>query len=323
MIQAGQPAVLLAPMEGVIDAPMRAFFSEFAGGVDACVSEFIRISQDPPPQRVFLRHVPELVQGGVTQSGVPVQVQLLGGNPELLAEAAWTACQAGAWGIDLNFGCPAPTVNQHDGGATLLKYPHRIREIVRAVRKAVPLSRPVSAKLRLGWDSMEMIHTNADQVAEGGASWMTIHGRTKVQGYMPPAYWKPIGEVRKRLGLPVIANGEIWTVEDFLKCQEETGCEHFMLGRGALADVDLPRKVREVLLGKQVEQTSPLHSNQQWKLNFERFASVCGSYGMGEGYILRRMKQWAGLASRRWELDWVDPLRRVQTLREVFQLLDR
>src|SRR5207248_8564004 len=97
----------------------------------------------------------------------------------------------------LNFGCPAKTVNRHDGGATLLKYPQRIRDIVRAVRAAVPGHVPVSAKMRLGWDSIDPIEENAAMAAEGGASWLTIHGRTRLAGYAPPIFWRPIGRVRE------------------------------------------------------------------------------------------------------------------------------
>ena len=224
-IRKGSPSLILAPMEGVTDAPMRALLSEI-GGFSFCVSEFLRISQELPPPKVFHAHVPELAKGSVTPAGLPVQFQLLGGNPELLAEAAWRACQAGACGIDLNFGCPAPIVNRHDGGAALLKYPERIRKIVEAVRQRVPKAIPVSVKLRLGWDSIDSIHRNAEEAAAGGADWLTIHGRTKVQGYTPPAYWKPIGEVQKRLGIAVVANGEIWSLEEFRRCRDETGCEH-------------------------------------------------------------------------------------------------
>src|SRR5207248_5721486 len=104
-----------------------------------------------------------------------------------------------------------------------------------------PSELPVSAKLRLGWDDMRAVHVNAERAAAGGADWVTIHARTKCQGYRPPAYWKPLGEVRARLGVPVVANGEIWTLDDLRRCREETGCQHFMLGRGALADPTLGR----------------------------------------------------------------------------------
>src|SRR3954468_12047616 len=114
-IQPGRPAIVLAPMEGVTDAPMRELMTE-RGGFAFCVSEFLRVSQDVPPAKVFRRHIPELERPGcLTPSGVPVQVQLLGGDPELMAAAAEVAIAAGARAIDINFGCPAPTVNRHDG----------------------------------------------------------------------------------------------------------------------------------------------------------------------------------------------------------------
>ncbi len=246
MLKPKVPAVILAPMEGVTDAPMREFLTR-SGYFDYCVSEFIRVSENVLSPKNFFKHVPELLNQCVTHSQIPVQVQLLGGNALRLAESARNAIEAGAKGIDLNFGCPAPTVNRHDGGATLLKYPERIEEIVRAVRDAVPIQFPVSAKLRLGFDDPTAIRENAKRAEQGGANWITIHGRTKTQGYIPPAYWKPIGEVKRALSIPVVANGEIWSLDDFKKCQEETGSIHFMLGRGALAVPNLARDIRKEL----------------------------------------------------------------------------
>ena len=182
MLSADIPAVILAPMDGVTDAPMRALQGE-SGAVTVAVSEFLRISHSVPHRGVFHRHVPELLNGGRTPTGLPVQVQLLGGHADRLAQAASAAYEAGATAIDINFGCPAPTVNRHDGGATLLRYPCRIREIVSAIRAAVPRHVPISAKMRLGWDCVDSIFENAEMAAEGGASWLTIHGRTRTQGY--------------------------------------------------------------------------------------------------------------------------------------------
>jgi len=238
MLTKDVPALILAPMDGVTDAPMRGVHGE-SGAFTFTVSEFLRVSQEIPPRKVFYRDIPELCHGGMTPTGLPVQVQLLGGDAGRMAEAGFIAYEAGAWAIDINFGCPAPTVNRHDGGATLLKYPRRIREIVSAVRAAVPAEIPVSAKLRLGWDSIDSIYENAEMAAEGGATWLTIHGRTRLAGYAPPAHWEPIGAVRERLVLPVVANGDIWTIEDFRRCREITGCKHFMIGRGALANPGL------------------------------------------------------------------------------------
>lgn len=308
-------------MEGVTDAPMRAFLSE-RGGFTHCVSEFLRISQDAPPARVFQRHVPELLRTTcTTPSGLPVQIQLLGGNPERMAESARVALTAGAKAIDLNFGCPAPTVNRHDGGATLLKYPDRIYGIVKAVRDALPPEVPVSAKLRLGWDTVDSIHLNAERAAEGGASWITIHARTRMQGYQPPVYWKPIGEVRRRLGIPVIANGDIWTIEDFERCREMTGCEHFMLGRGALADPSLAMRITGTASDFKPQVAA------HWTPLLLRFAEISAETHSEatqvNSYIPRRIKQWLRMADQRIRLPWIDSVKRSSNLEEIWSALAR
>src|SRR4051794_7606857 len=126
MLVPDEPAVILAPMEGVTDAPMRAVQGEH-GAFSYAVSEFLRVSQNVPPAHVFYRHVPELWTGCRTPTGLRVQVQILGGDPGRMAETAGRAVECGATAVDINFGCPAPTVNRHDGGATLLKHPQRLR----------------------------------------------------------------------------------------------------------------------------------------------------------------------------------------------------
>lgn len=330
-VRSGRPSLVLAPMEGVIDAPMRAFLSE-RGGFTHCVSEFLRVSSEALPPKLFHRHVPELRAGSLTPSGLPVHVQLLGGDPALMAQSAERACQLGALAIDINFGCPAPTVNRHDGGASLLRFPDRIRAIVAAVRAQVPSAIPVSAKLRLGWENPEDIHLNAERAAEGGASWLTIHARTKMQGYSNPVRWEPIGEVRRRLsgpaGIPVIANGEIITLEDFRRCREMTGCEHFMLGRGVLADLGLPERVAREL---GVEPVGAGARGEGVETGLEaalrRFAEICEGHADGSQYTLRRIKQWLGMAHQKRPfpepLDWLTELRRSQTLDEAFSALSR
>lgn len=317
-LKAGKPAILLAPMEGITDAPMRALLTE-RGAFTLCVTEFFRISQDVPHAKVIADHVPELKNDSKTLAGTPVQLQFLGGDPDKLAEAASRACIVGATAIDLNFGCPAPTVNRHDGGATLLKYPERIRTIVAAVRNAVPPEIPVSAKMRLGWDSIDPIHKNADMAAEGGASWITIHGRTKVQGYTPPAYWKPIGEVRRRLSIPVVANGEIWTIDALKRCRDQTECEHFMIGRSALADPTLPHKIAAEL-GINSPEVLPIH----WPTLFKRFAELCEPYADNPNYTLCRIKQWLRFTSmgpQALDKVHVENLKRSKTLAEFFEII--
>jgi tRNA-dihydrouridine synthase C len=312
-LRLGEPALILAPMEGVTDYPMRALLSSL-GGFAFCVSEFLRVSHEVPPAKVFLRHVPELKHGSRTSSGVPVQVQLLGGDPGRLAESARVAVELGAWGIDLNFGCPAPTVNRHDGGATLLKYPSRIYDIVRAVRDAVPAHLPVSAKLRLGWDTVDAIYENADRAVQAGASWITIHGRTRVQGYAPPALWTPIGEVKRRVSVPVVANGDLWTIEDIRRCREETGCEHFMLGRGAMAAPYLPKLAAQELLKGKEESLPSAYAPAEWAALLHRFGEISTDFGApNHDYVLRRMKQWLSMARHGKSIDWFDAIKRCES----------
>jgi tRNA-dihydrouridine synthase C len=260
--------------------------------------------------------VPEARAGWRTPSGCPVQLQLLGGDPEKLARTAERACRAGAPGVDLNFGCPAPTVNRHDGGATLLKSPERIRAIVEAVRAAVPAHLPVSAKLRLGWDRHDPIHVNTELAAEAGASWITIHGRTKVQGYRPPAHWEPIGEVRRRLApLPIVANGDIWTIDDLRRCRDATGCEHFMLGRGALADPLLAARARRELRPHVDNPAEP--SSLDWAAAIGRFAELCVATSGNPRYALCRAKQWLRLGSLQNASLWNEGVGRASTLGEL------
>lgn len=323
MIRPGVPALILAPMEGVTDAPMREFLTE-RGGFSFCVAEFLRVSQTVPPYKVFNAHVPELARDAKTASGVPVQVQLLGGDPERLAESAWRAWQLGARAIDLNFGCPAPTVNRHDGGATLLKFPHRIRAIVEAVRKALPQEIAVSAKLRLGWDSLDPIHLNAEMAAQGGASWITIHGRTRAQGYCPPVYWKPMREVRERIGIPVVANGDIWTLDDFKRCRDESGAEHFMLGRGALADPELVTQVARELASFPLAESARVNSAlpRRWIPLFIRFSEICFAYSFSDVMIARRVKQWLQIVRRRFDLPWFDEIKRFSSFSQILHELE-
>jgi tRNA-dihydrouridine synthase C len=320
LFQNDRPGVILAPMEGVTDAPMRALLTE-QGSFLFCVSEFLRVTDQVPPTSVFYRHIPELKQQSLTPSGTPVLVQLLGGNAQKLAESAIRAVSLGAKGIDLNFGCPAPTVNRHDGGATLLKYPKRLFEIVSTVRGAVPLEIPVSAKVRLGWSEPDDIFENVEAVAKGGASWVTIHARTRMQGYAKPVFWDHIRRVRELRFLPVVANGDIWNFQDFLKCYELTGCEHFMVGRGAVGNPLLATSIDSFFQKKAPSSqfANAPDSPGDWRPFVERFVTLSQTHTDKPEYIVRRIKQWVKLASIERPLPWFEELKRTQTLDECLK----
>jgi len=234
--------IILAPMEGVVDHLMRDMLTRL-GGFDLCITEFVRVVDQLLPRRVFTRLCPELLTDGKTSSGVPVRVQLLGQEPAWLAENAARAVALGSPGVDLNFGRPAKTVNKSKGGAVLLKETETLYQIARAVRAAVPADQPVTAKMRLGYDDASLALDNARALVEGGISELTVHARTKADGYRPPAYWPQIANIRRVVAIPVIANGEIWQPADAIRCRQESGSADIMLGRGALAQPNLAARI--------------------------------------------------------------------------------
>ena len=238
--------LLLAPMEGLLDFVLRDVLTR-VGGVDRCVSEFIRVSGSALPDRVFLSYMPELRNGSKTLSGVPVRAQLLGSDPDWMAENAANLARLNPEGIDLNFGCPARTVNRHGGGASMLQDPESIAKLVGAVRKAVPAHLPVSAKMRMGFNDKSLMRECAQAMVENGACELVVHARTKVEGYRPPAYWELIPEITAAVNVPVVANGEIWTVQEALRCREQSGCSDLMLGRGSVADPGLALALRAAM----------------------------------------------------------------------------
>ncbi|MDI1238916.1 MAG: tRNA-dihydrouridine synthase [Polaromonas sp.] len=283
--------ILLAPMEGLLDFVLRDILTR-AGGIDRCVSEFIRITDQLLPERVFTRIVPELHTGGRTLAGVPVRAQLLGSDPVCLAENAARLATLGPAGIDLNFGCPAKVVNRHGGGAALLEEPDTIAAIVAAVRRAVPAHLPVSAKMRLGFNDDSKAIDCAQAIAGGGADELVVHARTKAQAYRPPAYWERIADIRAAVSIPVVANGEIWTVADAHLCRQASGCEMLMLGRGAVADPGLALAIRGggVQAGLAWKTLLPLIA-QFWELVCSRLDAHARA---------GRLKQWLNFLRRRY-----------------------
>ncbi len=238
--------IYLAPMEGLLDWALRDILTR-VGGVDRCVSEFIRVTHTLLTERTFLRVMPELANGGYTPSGVPVRAQLLGSDPTSMAENAARLAELGPHGIDLNFGCPAKVVNRHGGGAALLQDPELLTRIVSAVRRAVPADMPVSAKMRLGFNDDSRAVECAQALADGGAEELVVHARTKLDAYRPPAYWERVNDIRLGVNIPVVANGEIWTVDDARRCRQASGCDSVMLGRGIVTDPGLAHAIRREL----------------------------------------------------------------------------
>lgn len=276
--------VMLAPMEGVLDGFVRELLTEI-NDYDICVTEFIRVTQNLLPKKTFYRLCPELHNNGYTKSGTPVRVQLLGSSLEWMAENAVRAIELGSQGIDINCGCPAKKVTGSDGGASLLKNPELIYQITNAIRKAIPQEQLLSVKVRLGWDSIEPRFEIADAVQQGGADEIVIHGRTKEDGYKADKInWQAIGDIRQKLTIPVIANGEIWSRQDGLDCLNISGCDALMLGRGTL---NIPN------LGSIIKNQAEKISWPDVLILLKRYIQMENSYDSGY-YHLARIKQWLG-----------------------------
>lgn len=304
--------LILAPMEGLTDPIMRDVLTS-VGSFDWCVTEFIRVTDSILPDHIYHSYCPELLTNGKTAAGTPVHVQFLGNNPEMLAANATKAAAMGAPAIDMNFGCPAKTVNRHRGGSVLLDEPEVVYELVKAVRDAVPAHIPVSAKMRLGYMDRNFMLENAHAIEDAGAAWVTVHARTKADGYTPPAFWDQLRPIREALKINVIANGEIWNNADAKQCQLESGCEDLMIGRGAVTTPDLTQCIRQ-------NSDLPLLSWQDLLQLQIRFIHGPAKTDIG---MLGRYKQWLGMMSKHYpeaKTLW-DEIKRLKKLDEIIEKL--
>lgn len=282
-------------MEGLLDFVLRDILTR-AGGVDRCVSEFIRVTNTVLPDRVYMRVVPELLTGWRTFAGVPVRPQLLGSHPACLADNAAALARLSPPGIDLNFGCPAKVVNRHGGGAALLDDPELLAQIVTAVRRAVPPHIAVSAKMRLGFNDDCRAEECAIAIAESGANELVVHARTKADGYRPPAYWSRIADVRAVVKIPVVANGEIWNVTDAQRCRELSGCHALMIGRGMVTDPSLARAIQAM----DATNASAAATNLEWHSLFPLIQDFWDLVGrrLDKKSRTGRLKQWLNFLRR-------------------------
>ena len=274
-----------------------------AGGFDGCVSEFIRVTGSVMPSRVYEREAPEVLNGARTPGGTPMVVQLLGSDPDWMARNAAQAAKVSPWGIDLNFGCPAKVVNLHGGGAMLLTDPEKLYRIVCAVRAAVPTRIPVTAKMRLGVTDTSRAIDCAVALAEGGAKSIVVHARTRDDGYKAPAHWEWIARIDAELKtLPshtsVIANGEVWTVADWARCRAVSGCADVMLGRGAISDPFLARRIRGEMPGTASAAEWPLVL--QMILDYMRVLQARAACRVEPAHEHGRLKKWLSYLQRTW-----------------------
>jgi tRNA-dihydrouridine synthase C len=196
------------------------------GGFDEACAEFLRV-----PMHAHIPSLSEQYVAGETDP-IPLAAQVMGSDPELMAEMARALAEKGAPRIDLNCGCPSNTVTGKGAGSSLLKDPNLLHKIAKAMVDAVDV--PVTAKLRSGFIDTSMFKENILAAQESGIAFLTLHPRTKEEGYGPPARWDLIAEAKSMLKIPVVGNGDITSVERAHQVLKETKCDALMIGRGAL-----------------------------------------------------------------------------------------
>ena len=285
--------LILAPMHGLADFIMRETLTGI-GGFDECVSEFVRITHTIHSQQIWHKHVPELQHHARTSANTPCTVQLLGSAPQAMAQNASNAVKAGAKKIDLNFGCPAPSVNSHKGGAVLLKEPETIYQIVQTVRHALPKEISLSAKMRLGYDHTDLAIACAQAIASAGADTLTVHARTKTEAYQAPAHWHWIQAIKEAVNIPVVANGDVFTLEDYIALKQQTQCAQVMIGRGALMRPDLALQIKTYESGLPVHQAN-WQTIRSYLLSF---FIRCQQQEHPGKYPVARVKQWLNMLQK-------------------------
>jgi nifR3 family TIM-barrel protein len=222
---------LLAPMEGVTEPCFRDLVLDHnpPGALGGAYTEFVRVVSGPVPRHVLRDHL------GVPRRDRPVGLQLMGSDVAHVAASARAAADEGAPILDLNFGCPAKGALRGCAGSALLREPERLEAIVRACVDAVP-ELPVTGKIRAGYDDATRVEELAQAVEAGGASMLTIHCRTRAEGYQEEVDWSRIARAVRAVRIPVCGNGGATTHAELERMRRTTGCHYVMIGRGALAD---------------------------------------------------------------------------------------
>lgn len=296
----------LAPMAGVADRAFRELCAEF--GADYCVSEMVSSKGIAYNSQKSA----ELME--ISDAERPCAVQIFGTEPDTMADAARFAMRYEPEVIDINMGCPAPKISGGGSGAALMRDPELCGRIVNAVSKAVDI--PVTVKMRSGFDEE---HINAVEVAKivekNGAQAVTVHGRTKKQFYAPPVDLDIIRDVKRAMSIPVIGNGDVCDIKSAAYMLEYTGCDHLMIGRGALGNPWVFREINEYFLNGKIIPPPTIEEKCEVLLrHIRKLVEYKGEYvGMREArkhtaYYLKGFKNAAKLRNMAFSMETLDDL---------------
>lgn len=243
--------VFLAPMAGITDKPMRRMVHAKSGGDVALISEMVAINA------LSRKNAKTYRIADVRDEPYPVIVQLVGADEVLFADAAQLAAELGAAGIDINMGCPVRKIITGGAGSALMKNPEQAAKIIKSVKNAVKL--PVSVKFRKGWDNNSVNATGFAKMCEAsGAEFITVHGRTRAQGYSGTADWNIIKEVKSAVKIPVVGNGDVTSPQSAAEMIKQTGCDGVMIGRAALGAPWLTGEIAKYLKTGSLPQKQPV-----------------------------------------------------------------
>ncbi len=269
--------VILAPMSGVTDMPFRRLVKGFGAGL--VVSEMIA------SQAMIRETRQSMKMASNCGEERPMAVQLAGCEPEVMADAARLNRDRGAAIIDINFGCPVKKIVNKQAGSALMRDERRAAKILEATVKAVDL--PVTLKMRTGWDAQSRNAARLARIAEDcGIRMITIHGRTRCQLYNGASDWSFIRTVKEAVGVPVIANGDINSLDDARRCLDESGADGVMIGRGAMGRPWFPRQVAHFL--KTGERLSDPPLDAQLATVLSHFDEMLRHYGSQTGVRMAR-----------------------------------
>jgi nifR3 family TIM-barrel protein len=222
-------------MEGVGDRVFRRAMAAI-GGFDEAVRDFLRVPKNAHVRSLAADYIADEI------APIPLAAQLMGSDPELMAAMAVEIERRGAPRIDVNCGCPSNTVTGRGAGSSLLKDPQFLHEVARAVVHAVQI--PVTLKMRSGYEDISLFRENVLAAQESGVRYITLHPRTKVDGYGPPARWDLIAEAKSLLRIPLVGNGDILSVQNALDMLRTTGCDALMIGRGSIINPFIFHQIR-------------------------------------------------------------------------------